>query len=366
MQPKVSVIIPVYNIEKYLRQCLESACTQTLEEIQVIAVDDGSTDGSAAICRELMEKYPGKLEYYHKENGGSASARNLGLEHARGEYIGFIDSDDWVEPDMYEKMYHTALEYDVDLVFCRTFEAECPGAYEYIFPREGYFSLEDMKKEIFPYLLPGVTSRGNFRNLRWCNWLRICRRSVIEEHHIRFFDKSRRCEDLGFSVACTIHSKNYYYLNESLYHNRPNAASKSRNYSKEMWKSIRELMLYLRRLTADCPVYDFSHAMDVCVFYFCTMVIRNEMRLEDKRKRETLIAEVLGDSVCQKSVERITAEGMNREYTQLYRLISGGDAGKLIRHLEIYRLKKEKIVPAIVKIVSLPGINRLYKALRRR
>lgn len=366
MQPKVSVIIPVYNIENYLGQCLESVCNQTLKEIQVIVVDDGSTDGSAAICKDFAARYPDVLEYYYKENGGSASARNMGLDHARGEYIGFIDSDDWVEPDMYEKMYSTAIRQDVDMVFCRAFEEECPGAYEYIFPREGRFTLEDMKKEIFPYLLPCVTEKGNFRNLRWCNWLRICRRSIIEDNHIRFFDKSRRCEDLGFSVACTINSRSYYYLNESLYHNRPNAASKSRNYSKAMWKSIRELMKYLRQLTASCEEYDFSRAMDVCVFYFCTMVIRNEMRLSDRQMRKTLIQEVLDDPICRESIGRISAEGMNQEYSDLYRLISGGDAEKLIRHLEIRRLKKEKLAPAAAKIISLPGIKQLYRAIRRR
>ena len=362
MQPKVSVIIPVYNIEKYLGQCLESVCNQTLKEIQVIVVDDGSTDGSAAICQDFAARYPDILEYYHKENGGSASARNLGLEHARGEYIGFIDSDDWVEPDMYEKMYRTAMDQNVDMVFCRAFEDECPGAYEYIFPREDYFSLEDMKREIFPWLLPSVTPQGNFRNLRWCNWLRICRRSIIEDHHIRFYDKSRRCEDLGFSVACTIHSRNYYYLNECLYHNRPNAASKSRNYSKQMWKSIRELMKYLRQLTAGCSEYDFSHAMDVCVFYFCTMVVRNEMRLDDKKKRLELIREVLEDPICRESVARITADGMNREYAELHRLIAGGDAGKLIRCLELRRLKRD----TIAKMMENPIISRVYKAIRRR
>jgi glycosyltransferase involved in cell wall biosynthesis len=366
MQPKVSVIIPVYNIEKYLRQCLDSVCDQTLKEIQVIVVDDGSTDGSAAICQEFAARYPDILEYYHKENGGSASARNMGLEHARGEYIGFIDSDDWVEPDMFEKMYHTAITQSVDMVFCRTFEEECPGAYEYIFPREGYFSQEDMKKEIFPYLLPCVTPKGNFRNLRWCNWLKLCRRNVIEENHIRFYDKSRRCEDLGFSVACTINSRNYYYLNACLYHNRPNAASKSRNYSKEMWKSIRQLMQYLRQLTDECEKYDFSQAMDVCVFYFCTMVIQNEMRLKDKKERLRLIEEVLNDPVCRESIVRMRAEGMNENYSALYNLIRMGDAKKLIRALELRHLKKEKIGPVVAKVIALPGINRVYRAIRRR
>lgn len=366
MQPKVSVIIPVYNIEKYLRQCLESVCGQTLEEIQILVVDDGSTDGSAMICQEFADRYPDKLEYYYKENGGSASARNVGLEHATGEYIGFIDSDDWVEPDMYERMYRTAIEHDVDMVFCRTFEEECPGAYEYIFPRAGYYALEDMKKEIFPYLLPGVTEKGNFRNLRWCNWLKICRRSIIEKHNIRFYDKSRRCEDLGFSVACTIHSHNYFYLDECLYHNRPNAASKSRNYSKAMWASIRELMKYLQMITSECEEYDFEHAMHVCVFYFCTMVIRNEMRLEDRRKQRQLIQEVLDDPLCKTALSSISPRGMNREYADLYRVMAAGNAGKVIKILNLRQFKKDKLFPVLSRVITLPGIRMVWKHIRHR
>lgn len=366
MQPKVSVIIPVYNIETYLEQCLESVCNQTLQDIQIIVVDDGSTDSSPAICDAFARRYPHILECYHKENGGSASARNLGLEHATGEYIGFIDSDDWVEPDMYEKMYRAAIQKDADMVFCRSFEEECPGSYEYIFPREGYFSSEDMKQEIFPYLLPCVTPQGNFRNLRWCNWLRICRRSVIDEHQIRFYSKSRRCEDLGFSVACTIYSKNYYYLNESLYHNRPNVASKSRNYSKEMWKSIRELMKYLQQLTSECEDYDFSHAMDVCIFYFCTMVIRNEMRLTDRKARVAGIREVLDDPLCRECIDSISPEGMNQEYTQLYHLMKAADAERLSRQLQRRNFKKEKVSPIVAKILAIPGIKQLYKAIHKR
>lgn len=366
MQPKVSVIIPVYNIETYLRECLESVCNQTLEDIQILVIDDGSTDGSAAICQEYAARYPDKLTYFYKENGGSASARNMGLEHAVGEYIGFIDSDDWVDPDMYEKMYRTAKEHDADMVFCRTFEEECPGAYDYIFPRPGYFSAEDMKKEIFPYLLPSVTTKGNFRNLRWCNWLRICRKSVIDAHSIRFFDKSRRCEDLGFSVACTIHSKNYFYLDECLYHNRPNAASKSRNYSKNMWASIRALMMYLQTLTAECSEYDFTQGMHVCVFYFCTMVIRNEMRLDDHQKRTQLIQEVLSDPLCQDALSHTTACGMNREYSGLYQAMVTGRAGNVIRYLKTLNFKKDKFYPAVGKILSLPGIHQIYRKIRHK
>jgi len=363
MQPKVSVIIPVYNIEKYLRECIDSVVNQTLKEIQIILVDDGSTDNSGNICKEYAKKYS-TVEYYYKKNGGSASARNMGLDYAVGEYVGFMDSDDWVEPDMFEKMYYKAIEENVDIIFCRTFENECPGAYEYVMPRSGYYSLDDMKKEIFPYLLPSVMPKGNFRNIRWCNWLRLYRRDIIEENNIRFYDKSRRCEDLGFSVACTIRAKNYYVLDECLYHNRPNAASKSRNYTKEMWKSIRELMLYLKKITSECQEYDFTKNMEVCIFYFVTMVIRNEMLLKDKKMRKVQIQEVLSDSLCKNILGNINSNGMNKEYSGFCTAIQTGNADKVIRYLKVLKWKKNTLYPFLARIISISWIKGLYNKVR--
>lgn len=92
--PLISIIVPVYNGEKYLRECLDSLLAQTLTDIEIIVVDDGSTDGSAAICREYMQREPDRLRYVHQENSGQSSARNHGLDHARGQYIAFCDADD--------------------------------------------------------------------------------------------------------------------------------------------------------------------------------------------------------------------------------------------------------------------------------
>lgn len=119
---KVSVIIPAYNTEKYMAHCLESLLHQTLEELEVIVVDDGSTDNTLAALKEYQEKYPDKLKVFHKENGGQASARNLGLQYAKGEYIGFVDSDDWVDLQMYESMYHKAQKEHADIVICNMVE----------------------------------------------------------------------------------------------------------------------------------------------------------------------------------------------------------------------------------------------------
>lgn len=115
---KVSIIIPVYNTEKYLRQCFDSVLNQTLKDIELIVVDDGSSDGSAEIIKEYAEKYPDKFKAFYKENGGQASARNLALPYATGEYLGFVDSDDWIDAEMYEEMYGLAKEENTDIVIC--------------------------------------------------------------------------------------------------------------------------------------------------------------------------------------------------------------------------------------------------------
>ena len=115
---KISVIIPAYNTEKYINQCIESVLAQTLNELEVIVVDDGSTDQTLSMLRKYEQQYPSKVRVFHKENGGQASARNLALSHAKGEYLGFVDSDDWIDPTMYEEMYEKAKKEDLDIVIC--------------------------------------------------------------------------------------------------------------------------------------------------------------------------------------------------------------------------------------------------------
>lgn len=115
---KVSVIVPIYKVEKYLGRCLKSLVSQTFKEMEIICVNDGSPDQSQQIIDEYVQKYPDLVKGYVKENGGVGDARNYGLNCATGEYIAFIDSDDWVEPEMIEKMYQAAIEQKADLVIC--------------------------------------------------------------------------------------------------------------------------------------------------------------------------------------------------------------------------------------------------------
>ena len=109
MFPKVSIIVAVYKAEEYLRRCLDSLVNQTFEDYEVLLVDDGSPDNSGYICDAYAERYP-FVQVIHKANGGLASARQCGIDHARGEYTIHVDADDWVEPDMLESLYWKAKE----------------------------------------------------------------------------------------------------------------------------------------------------------------------------------------------------------------------------------------------------------------
>lgn len=115
---KMSIIIPCYNEECYIEKCLESVVNQTLSDIEIIVIDDGSTDDTVLICDEYEYKYPNKVKVIHQENAGQGKARNVGLSIAKGEYIGFVDADDWVDYRMFEKLYNHAKKYDADITFC--------------------------------------------------------------------------------------------------------------------------------------------------------------------------------------------------------------------------------------------------------
>lgn len=126
----ISVIIPIYNVEKYLEQCLESIINQTYKFLEIILVDDGSTDSGGKICDEYA-KYDARISVIHKANGGLSDARNIGLENAHGDYIGFVDSDDYINADMYEKLAEACTTYNADITICgrRCFDSK-GGSYQ--------------------------------------------------------------------------------------------------------------------------------------------------------------------------------------------------------------------------------------------
>ena len=155
---KVSVIVPVYNVEDYIEKCLNSLVNQTLEDIEIIIVNDGSKDNSENIIKSFLSRYPQKIKYLKKENGGLSDARNYGIPYATGEYIAFLDSDDYVELDTYENMYNLAKKENSDMV-------ECNFIWEY--PNKARIDIGttyNNKHEMIEKVSEPIRSREEYRN----------------------------------------------------------------------------------------------------------------------------------------------------------------------------------------------------------
>ena len=158
MKPLVSIIIPVYNVEKYLDKCIASVVGQTYQNLQIILIDDGSTDRSPAICDGWKSRDP-RITVVHQPNGGLSRARNAGLELATGEFIGFVDSDDWIEPNMVESMLNACLENDAD--------ASCCGYYQEYIDHSISHPLTDTLKHYEGEDIIRSALKGDFMHYAW-------------------------------------------------------------------------------------------------------------------------------------------------------------------------------------------------------
>ena len=209
----ISVIVPVYNVEPYLRKCLDSIINQTYRDLEILVIDDGSTDGCGRICDEYAEKDE-RIRVFHTENRGLSCARNLGLDEAQGEWIGFVDSDDWIESDMYECLLRRAEETGADVV-------ECGFYREYInktIERNRQSSLTSGSDAINS-LLHGQLSNSVWNKL----WRRECFDSVR-------FPEGRLFEDIATTYQ-VFHSADYVSsLEEIKYHYRQRKNSLSNNH----------------------------------------------------------------------------------------------------------------------------------------
>ena len=236
MQPKVSVIIPVYNCEMFLRECIESLQGQTMHEIEMIFVCDASPDNSLSILREYEAKDPRISVIAFEKNRGVSAARNAGIERAKGEYVIFCDGDDWIEPGMYQRLYDMAKEYDADIAFCRVFK-DYASKQENVplgFATGTRFDRDSIRSTLIPAMLSkeidsddlplsGYTPRNLFR------------REVIGAH--RFREDIRYAEDLLFIVECMLDSHASVAVDEAYYHYRFHGQSVTKRYSAHVPKS---------------------------------------------------------------------------------------------------------------------------------
>lgn len=367
---KVSVIVPIYNAEKYLRQCIDSVVNQTLKDIEIILIDDGSTDGSAEICKEYL--FDSRVSYYHKENEGLAAARDDGMQRASGEYIGFVDSDDWLEPDMYEKMYNAAKSNDSDVVFCNCIENENGHRFTPEMP-SGPYDRKKILGDILGRSLAYIDKNGSKRAIRWSNCLRIYKLQTLKENGITFGRGFRRSQDLQLTYEAMLVAQNFYYLgNEHLYHNRVVEDSLSRGYTKNMWQLYVPLIERLYRDTEAFRESDLMPQMHLRNFFFVTECIDNEFKPlcpNNREKSIELITEIINHTLCERFYDQIPLEKLNPVYKKYYQLICKKKAKKIFDYIPAYknRLKKQKQIKqkAMDFLTESAVVGRVYKAITK-
>jgi glycosyltransferase involved in cell wall biosynthesis len=265
---KISIIVPVYNVEAYLRRCLDSLVNQTLKDIEIIIVNDGSKDNSQSIIDEYAKKDE-RIKALIKKNGGLSDARNFGMKYAKGEYLAFVDSDDYVDLDMYENMYNKSLTDKADIV-------ECDFIWEY--PQKNKIDKSKIDKNMII-------------STRVVAWNKIYRRNLIANNKIDF-PIGLRYEDVLFCYKLLPYVKSIAYVDKPFYHyiQRPGSIANTQNEKvRDIYKILELVIQYYK----DKKIYEKYHDQLEFIYmrYIFGSSFKRAIKIENKKLRYDVLRE---------------------------------------------------------------------------
>lgn len=278
MAVTLSIIVPVYNVHKYLENCINSILAQTFTDFELIIVDDGSTDGSSEIC-DTFPMRDSRVRVIHKENGGVVSARKAGLRVATGIYAGYVDGDDWIERDMYEKMVHFMQKYDCDLVMCDIIHESKAIPFSSGATRNtlqgGYYSKQDLCESVFPRMLYA----GQFYEFGVYPviWNKLYRRDKLIRHQENVDDIIRTGEDAACVYPYLLGCESLYFIKDlSLYHYRYSEHSMTAAYDEMYFERFKALYRFFSN--SELALSPYSHQLDYYYAYLIKTSVSNELR----------------------------------------------------------------------------------------
>ena len=284
--PKVSVIIPCYNAEKYLRQCLDSVAGQTLREIEIICVDDGSSDTTMDILREFGEKDE-RFKIITQENAGAGAARNNGLRQAAGEYLSFLDADDFFELDMLEKAFAAAEKEQVDFVVYNSDQYHMDKARFFQTP---WVLREKEIPQYMPFTYRQLT--GNvFKTFVGWAWDKLYRRSFVLEHDL-WFQEQRTTNDMLFVFSALVLAKRIAVVNEVLAHQRKGSGETLSVTREKSWHCFYDALIALRQRLIQENIFweleqDYiNYALHFSLWHLNTLAEPSHSLLETKLREE--------------------------------------------------------------------------------
>lgn len=266
----LSVIVPFYNVENYIEKCLETLVNQTLQDIEIILVNDGSQDKSVDIVKKYINKYSDKITYLEKENGGLSDARNYALPYAKGEYIAFLDSDDYVEKTMYKDMYELAKKENSDMVEC-----------------DFYWEYPDKKKEDIGIIYKN--KKEMLEKVRVVAWNKLIKKEILEKSKVTF-PKGYRYEDVEFTYKLIPYIEKVSFLKKPCVHYIQREGSIS-NKQNERNKEIFDVLEHVINYYIENKWYnEYKNELEyVYVRYaFCSSMLRI-VKIEDEEIRKKLL-----------------------------------------------------------------------------
>lgn len=331
---KVSIIVPVFNAAPYLQQCLDSLTSQTLKSIEIILVNDGSTDDSGTICDSYAKK-DARIHVLHQKNRGQTRARVNGVKLAKGNYVHFVDADDWLDNDMEKIMYDYAIKNSADIVTCDSVfhkgEKEIkarqifdPGVYD--------------KNKLVTTLYPRMIYSGKFFyfGIYAAMWNKLFRRQLILPNIEKIDPAVRIGEDGLATFASFLDAETVVVIKDTLYHYRDdNENSLTRSYCWEQFDSALLLIAYLRRLAhKHMDTYDISPQIDMYLLYNIKSIILEEFYYKVQktyRHRYQYLRRIVTHPEVQKVCKRVLASGkLSRDEATLFKLIKSGHFHSLL------------------------------------
>ena len=244
MSPKVSIVVPIYNLEKYVPRCLDALVNQTLEDIEILCVNDGSKDSAPQIIEDYKSRYPNKVKTFHKENGGEWSARTYGLKQATGEYVGFIDSDDVPELTWAEKLYTAAKENDADIAFSGydRVDLDTGKTVSTEMTQHGKMNKEvDWNDDFIVYANPSL-------------WNKLYRREIVKDLEFLPF---RGCNDTLFLIHSYMYgAKKLTFIPDVLYHYYLRSSSQIHNMNEKDIENLKKYLIVTKENAQKIGKYD--------------------------------------------------------------------------------------------------------------
>ncbi|MCL7746080.1 glycosyltransferase [Halalkalibacter alkaliphilus] len=306
MNPKISIIVPIYNVEKYLKQCIDSILAQTFKDFELILVNDGSPDNCGEIC-EKYAKNDNRVIVIHKKNNGVSSARNSGIEIAKGEYVGFVDPDDTVEKNMYERLIDTAITFNAEIVVSPITIINHKNNTNNVTPIWKNVNCIINNKEIVEEIIPSLIQNKTYSLVSSVN--KLYKTSIFNDFNIIFDENKNHSEDARFNFTLLPLIKNLVFIEQPLYnYNIYPRDSLTQTFREDLYRDVLDNKIFMLNL---CEKYNLEnyipevkrHYTNVTLNYLQEIV---KSTIPVNRKYE-IISEVLNEKEFYEDIEEYKA-----------------------------------------------------------